>query len=152
MIKIFKYLKGKEWLQALISLVFIVVQVWLDLKLPDYMSKITRLVQTPDSAISEIWKAGGYMLLCALGSLAIAIIVGFFAARIAASFSKRLRSMLFSKVESFSMAENQSLFNLESDYTLHKRYYTGSDAGHNGTADDCQGTYYGGLGNYENSR
>ncbi len=105
MIKIFKYLKSKEWIQALISLVFIVAQVWLDLKLPDYMSQITRLVQTPDSAMIEIWKAGGYMLLCALGSLASAIIVGYFAARIAASFSKRLRSMLFSKVESFSMAE-----------------------------------------------
>ena len=105
MIKIFRYLKSKEWIQALISLVFIVAQVWLDLKLPDYMSEITRLVQTPGSAMSEIWKEGGYMLLCAVGSLACAIIVGFFAARIAASFSKRLRSMLFSKVESFSMAE-----------------------------------------------
>jgi ATP-binding cassette, subfamily B, multidrug efflux pump len=105
MVKILKYLKLKEWLQALISLVFIVTQVWLDLKLPGYMAEITRLVQTPDSATSEIWKAGGYMLLCALGSLASAIIVGFLAARIAATLSKRLRSMLFSTVNSFSMAE-----------------------------------------------
>ena len=105
MLKIFKYLKPYEWVQALLSLVFIVIQVWLDLKMPEYMEQITMLVQTPDSRVSEIWFAGGFMLLCALGSLAGAIVVGFFAARIAASFSQRLRSMLFSKVESFSMEE-----------------------------------------------
>ena len=105
MIKIFKYLKVKEWIQVMISLVFIVIQVWLDLKLPDYMSEITILVQTPNSAMSDIWAAGGKMLLCALGSLTGAIIVSFFAARIAASFSKRIRGMLFSKVQSFSMEE-----------------------------------------------
>lgn len=105
MIKIFKYLKPKEWIQAVISLVFIALQVWLDLKLPDYMAEITQLVQTTGSEMSEIWKAGGYMLLCALGSLVSAILVGFFAARIASSFSQRLRSMLFNKVESFSMEE-----------------------------------------------
>ena len=105
MIRIFKYLKPKEWIQAVISLVFIVVQVWLDLKLPDYMAEITQLVQTPGSEMSEIWKAGGFMLLCALGSLVSAILVGFFAARIASSFSQRLRSLLFNKVESFSMEE-----------------------------------------------
>lgn len=105
MIRIFKYLKVKEWIQVLISLVFIVIQVWLDLKLPDYMSKITILVQTPDSYMSDIWLSGGNMLLCALGSLASAIIVSFFATRIAASFSRRIRGMLFSKVQSFSMEE-----------------------------------------------
>ena len=105
MIKILKYLKPKEWLMAGISLIFIVAQVWLDLKMPDYMSEITRLVQTPGSAMSDIWREGGYMLLCALGSLAGAVIVGYLAARIAASFSQRLRSLLFNKVESFSMEE-----------------------------------------------
>lgn len=105
MLKIFKYLKPKEWLMAGFSLIFIVAQVWLDLKLPDYMSAITRLTQTEGSAMSDIWLNGGYMLLCALGSLVGAIIVGYFAARIAASFSQRLRSMLFNKVESFSMEE-----------------------------------------------
>ena len=88
-----------------ISLIFIVAQVWLDLKLPDYMAEITTLTQTPNSAISDIWLNGGYMLLCALGSLAAAVVVGFFAAKIAASFSQRLRSLLFNKVESFSMEE-----------------------------------------------
>lgn len=105
MVKIFKYLNPKEWLQVLLSLVFVVIQVWLDLELPDYMSEITQLVQTSGSEMSEIWTTGGYMLLCALGSLVSAIMVGFFAARIAASFSQRLRSMLFNKVESFSMEE-----------------------------------------------
>jgi len=105
MLKIFKYLKPKEWIQAGISLVFIVLQVWLDLKLPDYMSEITQFVQTPGSEMRDIWIAGGYMLLCALGSLAAAIIVGFFAARIGSSFSQRLRSLLFNTVESFSMEE-----------------------------------------------
>ena len=105
MLKIFKYLKPKEWGQAFFSLGFVVLQVWLDLKLPDYMAEITKLTQTPGSAMLDIWIAGGWMLLCALGSLAGAFIVGYFAAKIAASFSARLRSMLFNKVEAFSMEE-----------------------------------------------
>jgi len=105
MTKIFKYLKPAEWLMAAGSLVFIVAQVWLELKLPDYMTEITKLVQTPGSAMRDVWFTGGNMLLCALGSLTVAIIVGYFAARIGASFSQRLRSLLFHKVESFSMEE-----------------------------------------------
>jgi len=105
MFKIFKYLKPLEWLMAGISLVFIVGQVWLELKLPEYMSEITRLTQTPGSAMSEIWRTGGFMLLCALGSVAAAVSVGYFASKIGASFSQRLRSLLFNKVESFSMEE-----------------------------------------------
>lgn len=105
MVKIFKHLKPTEWLLILASLLFIVAQVWLDLKLPDYMSEITSYVQTEGSTMSQIWEAGGFMLLCALGSLAASVVVGFFATRIAASFTARLRSMLFNKVESFSMAE-----------------------------------------------
>jgi ATP-binding cassette, subfamily B, multidrug efflux pump len=105
MIKIFKRLNLAEWLQVTVSLAFIVLQVWLDLKLPDYMSQITVLTQTPGSDIGEIWTAGGYMLLCALGSMAAATLVGFYAARIAASLSRRLRGLLFNKVDSFSMEE-----------------------------------------------
>ena len=86
MIKLFRYLKLKEWLFFLISLVFIVTQVFLDLKLPDYMSLITTLVETAGSSMGDIWLAGGMMLLCSLGSLAASIIVCFLAARIAASF------------------------------------------------------------------
>lgn len=105
MIKILKRLNTAEWLQAIVSLVFIVCQVWLDLKLPDYMSEITRLTQTPGSEMADIWIAGAKMLVCALGSLVSSVMVGFFAARIAASFSRRLRSLLFAKVDSFSMEE-----------------------------------------------
>ena len=105
MIKLFRYLKLKEWLYFLISLVFIVAQVFLDLKLPDYMSRITTLVETSGSAMGDIWSAGGMMLLCSLGSLASSIIVCFLAARIAASYSKRLRAEMFNKVESFSLEE-----------------------------------------------
>lgn len=105
MIKLLKRLKMKEWVQAFASLVFIVVQVWLDLKLPDYMSDITKFLQTPGSKMSDLWLAGGKMMLCALGSFAAAVVVGFFVERIAASFSQTLRSLLFSKVDSFSMEE-----------------------------------------------
>ncbi|MGN1401369.1 MAG: ABC transporter ATP-binding protein [Bacillus sp. (in: firmicutes)] len=105
MVKIFKYVKPKEWLLVAASLLFIVTQVWFDLKLPDYMSEITGYVQTEGSTMTQILEAGCYMLLCALGSLAAAIAVGFFATRIAASFTARLRTLLFNKVESFSMEE-----------------------------------------------
>ena len=105
MAKLFKHLKPKEWLMAGVSLLFIVAQVWLDLRLPEYMAEITKLVQTPGSAMRDIWAAGGWMLLCALGSLAGAVAVGCIAAKISASFSARLRSMLFNKVDSFSMEE-----------------------------------------------
>lgn len=105
MIKLFRYLKLKEWLYFLISLLFIVAQVFLDLKLPDYMSRITMLVETSGSAMGDIWSAGGMMLLCSLGSLASSITVCFLAARIAASYSKRLRAEMFNKVESFSLEE-----------------------------------------------
>lgn len=105
MLKIFKYLRKKEIGLILISIVFVVTQVWLDLKLPDYMSEVTRLVQTEGSAMSDIWLNGGKMLLCALGSLVAAFIVGFLAAKVAAGFSSRLRSMMFNKVGNFSMEE-----------------------------------------------
>ena len=105
MITLLKRLKMSEWIQAFVSLVFIVVQVWLDLKLPEYMSQITTLVQSPGSEMGAIWLVGGKMLACALGSLLSAVVVGFFSARIAASFSQRIRSLLFSKVNDFSMEE-----------------------------------------------
>lgn len=105
MLKIFKYLTRKDWLFAAISLVFIVTQVWLDLKLPDYMSEITRLVQTEGSQLADILTAGGYMLLCAIGSLVATFITGYFVAKIAAGLAKRLREKTFHKTMSFSMEE-----------------------------------------------
>lgn len=105
MIKVFRHLKRNEWIQMVAILGFVAAQVWLDLKLPDYMSEITTLVQTPGSEMSQIWSAGGWMLLCALGSLASSFVVGFFAARIAAALSCRLRDKLYNKVSAFSMEE-----------------------------------------------
>lgn len=105
MLKLFRYMGKMEWLQAALSLVFVVAQVWLDLKLPDYMAKITTLVETPNSQMGDIRKAGGEMLLCALGSLVATVVVAFLSSRIAASFSQTLRSLQFKKVDSFSMEE-----------------------------------------------
>ena len=105
MLKLLRYLKRKEWLFFLLSLVFIAAQVWLDLKLPDYMSEITKLVETEGSAMNDIWTAGGMMLLCSLGSLASSVAVCFLASNIAAGFSKRLRSAMYYKVQSFSKNE-----------------------------------------------
>ena len=105
MIKLFKYLRKKDWLYIFISLCFIVCQVWLDLKIPDYMSEITRLIQTPDSALGDVLVVGMKMLGCALLSMAATFIVGYFVAVVAAGLSKRLREAVYDKVISFSMEE-----------------------------------------------
>ncbi|MCI1241551.1 MAG: ABC transporter ATP-binding protein/permease [Bifidobacterium subtile] len=105
MLSICKYLSKSEIGQLLIGLIFIVSQIWFDLKLPDYMSDITRLVETPGSNMHDIWIAGGKMLLISLGSVLCAIATGYVAARVGASFSQRLRSLEFRKVESFGPAE-----------------------------------------------
>ena len=105
MIRIMKYLSKTEIGQLVLSLVTIVGQVYFDLELPSYMSQITRLVETPGSQMRDIWIAGGKMLLVSLGSLACAVITGYFAARVAASFGQRLRSLEFRKVESFGPSE-----------------------------------------------
>ena len=105
MIKLFRYLRKKDWLFVCISLCFIVFQVWLDLRLPDYMAEITRLIQTPDSALSSVVWAGMKMLACAILSMAAMFVVGYFVAQVAAGLSKRLREAVYDKVISFSMEE-----------------------------------------------
>ena len=105
MFKLFKNFTKKDYLLIFISLIFILVQVWLDLKLPDYMSEITKLVQTEGSKMSAILQNGGYMLLCAFGSLLSAILVGYIASNVSASFSKTIRKKLFDKVENLGIAE-----------------------------------------------
>ena len=103
--KYLKSIKPSEWLMVIFSVVFVVGQVWLDLTLPDYMSEITTLVQTQGSTIGEILRAGGLMLLCALGSAGLSVIVGYFAAKISATISMRLRDDVYSKVSSFGAKE-----------------------------------------------
>ena len=105
MLRIVRYLSKAEIVQMLIALVSIVGQIWFDLTLPDYMADITQLVETPGSEMSDIWIAGGKMLLVSLGSVACAVVTGFIAARVGASFSQRLRSLEFKKVENFGPAE-----------------------------------------------
>lgn len=105
MIGILKYLKGKEWFVIFVCLVFITVQVFLDLKIPDFMAEVTRLVTTEGNTVAEVLHEGIYMLLCAFGSLVSSIFVGFMAAGIAASFAARLRSLQFERVSDFSMSE-----------------------------------------------
>ena len=105
MLRILKYLSKAEIGQMLIALVTIVGQIYLDLKLPDYMSDITKLVETPGSAMSDIWIAGGKMLLISLSSVACAVMTGFLSARVGSSFTQRLRSLEFRQVESFGPAE-----------------------------------------------
>ena len=108
MLKLLKNLTKKEWLYAAFCVVLIVGQVWLELKIPDYMSEITVLVQTEGSKMNDILLNGGYMLLCALGSLIFAVGAGFFAASIASEFSKNTRKQIFDKVQNLDTDEIKS--------------------------------------------
>ncbi|MFV0399555.1 MAG: ABC transporter ATP-binding protein [Oscillospiraceae bacterium] len=105
MLKTLKYLRAREWTMVGGAIVFIVLQVFLDLKMPDYMSELTMLVQTEGSTMNQMLSVGGLMLLCALGSLLSAFIVGYFAARVAATLGARLREATFNKVLDLPMAE-----------------------------------------------
>lgn len=105
MLRILKHLRWKEWLLVAVCAVLIVGQVQLDLALPDYMSEITRLVQTEGSQMSDILLAGGKMLLCALGSMLLTVCTTFFTAQIASRFSARLRGEMYRKVVGFSNEE-----------------------------------------------
>lgn len=105
MIKLLKNLRKKEIFLILISCVFIFISVDLELKMPDYMATITKLVQTEGSKMKDIVTNGGYMLLCALGSLICSIVVGFLISYIASKFSMNIRSKLFNTVEDLDMEE-----------------------------------------------
>ena len=105
MVRICKYLSKAEWFQLFIGLLFIVGGVALQLKLPDYMADITKLVETPGSEMHDVWIAGGKMLAVALGAMLTTVAVGFITARVSASFTQRLRSLQFRRVESFGPEE-----------------------------------------------
>lgn len=105
MLKLLKNFTKKDWLTILVGIVFIVAQVWLDLKLPDYMSEITVLVQTEGSAMSDIVMQGVYMLLCAFGSLVFAVITGYLMASLSSNFSMTIREKLFKKVENLAIQD-----------------------------------------------
>ena len=105
MIKLLKNLRKREIIYALICITLVASHVWLELRIPDYMSGITRLVQTEGSKMSEILEQGGMMILCAFISLLCNIITGFFSARVASGFSATLRKKIFEKVENMGIAE-----------------------------------------------
>lgn len=105
MIKLLKKLKPKQWLYILFCVALIVLQVYLDLKLPDYMASITKIVQTEGSLIKDVLGEGAKMLICAFGSLLSAIVVSYFVTKVASTFSRDLRKDIFGKVLSFSMEE-----------------------------------------------
>ena len=105
MIKMFKHLKFKEWFFIILSISLIVLQVWLDFELLGYTEELTRLITKPDTVIKDLVKPGSFMMITAFLSLSSAVIVGFFMAKTAASFSERVRSELFCKVDSFSSDE-----------------------------------------------
>ncbi len=105
MFKLLKNFTKREWFLTICILILVIFQVWLDLKLPDYMSEITKLVQTEGSEMSEILKNGAYMLGCALGSLIAAVITGYITANVSSNFSMALRNKLFQKVSNLSTNE-----------------------------------------------
>ena len=105
MIKLLKRLKPKQWLYIMFSIALIVLQVYLDLKLPDYMASITTIVQTEGSLVKDVLVEGAKMLGCAFGSLLSAVVVSYFVTKVAATFSRDLRKDIFGKVLSFSMEE-----------------------------------------------
>ena len=105
MLKILKNYNKRDVCLIIICILFVVLQVFLELKMPDYMSEITKLVQTQGSQMNEILQNGGYMLLCAFGSLASSVIVGYFASNLAATLSLRTRKKLFTKVGELAMSE-----------------------------------------------
>ena len=110
MLKLIKNFTKKEWILALMCLVLVVTQVWLELKMPDYMSEITKLVQTEGSQMKDILVNGGYMIACALGSLVAAVITGYITSRISSNFSKTIRKKLFNKVEDLAMQEVKQFY------------------------------------------
>ena len=105
MLRLFKNLTKTQVLFIIIALILVLIEVGLDLTMPEYMSEITRLVQTPGSAMSDIIRNGLYMLGCTALSLVCTVIVSYCAARIASSFAAVLRSKMFTKIESLGLQE-----------------------------------------------
>ena len=105
MLKLFKNFSKKDILIIITCVVIVFFQVWIELRLPEYMSEITKLIQTEGSKMGDILFQGMFMLLCAFGSMISAIIVGYFASKLSASFSLALREKVFKKVNKLGIAE-----------------------------------------------
>lgn len=105
MLKLLKKMRWYDWIYVPLSIAFIILQVWLDMTMPQYMQEITKLIETPGSAMADVWRAGGMMLLCSIGSVASAMVTAIFAARFGSDLAFELRACIFKKVQTFSMAE-----------------------------------------------
>ena len=105
MLKLIKRFNYRDLIYALACVVFIVAQVWLEMTMPQYMNKITVLIETPGSEMADVWKAGAMMLLCSLGSVTASVITAVISARLGSNLGFQLRGDLFTKVQSFSMEE-----------------------------------------------
>lgn len=106
----FKLLKNYSWKEVfwiLVVVALVSLQVHFDLKLPDYMSEITRLVETEGSAMSDTIHNGVMMIGCAFASLLAAIVVGYIASNLSATLSLRIRKTLFDKVERLDLESYQ---------------------------------------------
>ncbi len=105
MVKIFKYLKGKDWLYIGIGVLLVILQVWLEITMPEYTEKLTTAVSSGSIEMKAVWSNGGLMLACAAGSMVCAIVCGWFVSNVAANFAKTLREKLFDKITSFGNEE-----------------------------------------------
>ena len=108
MIKLLKRMRKREALMALLCAVLVVAQVYFDLKLPDYMTRLTTLIKTPGSVTADILSVGGEMLLCTLASAVLAVGCGYLAAKTASGFSFSVRADLFHHVMDAGSEEMQS--------------------------------------------
>ena len=145
MIKLLKRMRRREALMALVCAVLVVAQVYFDLKLPDYMTRLTTLIKTPGSVTSDILSVGGQMLLCTLASAVLAVGCGYLAAKTASGFSFSVRADLFHHVMDAGSEEMQS-FSVPSHHQNDQRYYPDSDDRRHGPADAHEGAHHGSVG------
>lgn len=105
MTKLLKKMRMREWLMAVVCALFILGQIYFDLRLPDYMSDLTILIKTPGSTVNEVLMTGGKMLACTLASAALAVFCGYLSSRVGSGFSFTVREQLFNKVADFGQHE-----------------------------------------------
>ena len=152
MLRIMKYLSKAEIGQMLIALVTIVGQVYFDLKLPDYMSDITTLVETPGSHMKDIWIAGGKMLLISLGSAACAIITGYIAGARGGLVHPASALARIPQGRVLRPGRNEQVLHRQPHHPLHQRRHAGADVHHHGSAAHRQIADYGSMGRVQDRR
>lgn len=152
MIKLLKNLKRREIIMAVICALLILGQIYFDLTLPDYMTDITKLINSPDPQTADIMSIGLKMLGCALASALLAVVCGYLAARVASGFSYTVREKVFGHVMDFSSEQLSRFAGAESHHPHHERHHPASDDRRNGAADDDQIPCHGRVGGDKNSR